>query len=89
MWVRRSGLTGVLDGINLLLYPDISDILDFCAQLLMGWNKKSFGLTGLHISASHDPIGNIWVGNHPSVYVLVSGILNKGPPQPSPLLCGM
>ena len=47
-----------------------------------GLEYRTIGTHRFAISAFHDPIGNIRVGNHPRVSSLMSGIFNKWPRQP-------
>ena len=47
-----------------------------------GLEYRTIGTHRSAISAFHDPIENIRVGNHPRVSALMSGIFNKRPPQP-------
>ena len=62
---------------------NINYILDFLAELFeKGLEYRTIGSHRPAISAFHDPIGNIRVGNHPRVSALMSGIFNKKPPQP-------
>ena len=47
-----------------------------------GLENRTIGTHRSAISAFHDSIGNIRVGNHPRISALMSGIFNKRPPQP-------
>ena len=61
---------------------NINYILKFLAELFE--KRLEYRAIETHksaISALHDPIGDIPVGNHPRVSALISGILNKRPPQ--------
>ena len=62
---------------------NINYVLDFLAELFeKGLEYRTIGTHRSAISAFHDPIENIRVGNHPRVSALMSGIFNKRPPQP-------
>ena len=47
-----------------------------------GLEYRATGTDGSVISAFHDPIESIRVGNHPRISSLISGIFNKKSPQP-------
>ena len=61
---------------------NVNDVLDFWGELFeKGLKNRTVGTYRSVISVFHDPIENIWVGNHPRISTLMSGIFNKRPPQ--------
>lgn len=58
-------------------------VLDFLAELYdLDYKYSSINCHRSAISAYHDPIENIPVGQHPRVSSLMTGIFNQRPPQP-------
>ena len=61
---------------------NVNYVLDFWGELFeKGLKNRTIGTYRSVISVFHDPIENIWVGNHPRISTLMSGIFNKRPPQ--------
>ena len=68
------------------IYPfkcSINFVLDFLAELYdLDYKYSSINCHRSAISAYHDPIENVPVGQHPRVSSLMTGIFNQRPPQP-------
>ena len=61
----------------------ITFVLDFLAQLYeLKYEYSTINCHRSAISAYHDPIGNVPVGQHPQVSALMTGIFNQRPPKP-------
>ena len=61
----------------------INFVLDFLAELYdLDYKYSSINCHRSAISAYHDPIENVPVGQHPRVSSLMTGIFNQRPPQP-------
>ena len=61
----------------------ITFVLDFLAQLYeLKYEYSTINCYRSAISAYHDPIGNVPVGQHPQVSALMTGIFNQRPPKP-------
>ena len=79
----RSGLGGVIEGWLIHFRCTLVSILDY---LTSHFEKAlEYNIIGVHrsaISAYHEKVDDMPVGQHPLVTSLMAGIFNSRPPQP-------